>query len=1042
MLPQPSRYNVFAKPLSLHQDSIPMKSENREREIYKTTLVGGAVNVILLLFKFIAGILGHSSAMIADAIHSLSDFVTDIIVLVFVKISNKPQDKSHDYGHGKYETLALTIIGIALMAVAISIIVKGAIKIAAWANGEVLEAPGMLAFWAAIVSIVLKEAVYRYSIVKAKKLNSKALEANAWHHRSDALSSIGTAVGIGGAIFLGERWTILDPVASVAVGAFIVKVAFDLLKNGIGDLMEQSLPDEVENEILKLVAEVPGIAEPHDLRTRRIGNHYAIELHILMDGDISLKEAHDKASEVEDLLRQHYGEETHVAVHVEPKEKPSNKATLKSILVLLFLALSFGAQAQTVDSLSLGPIFVNEGETTIYHISRDPKARQGTISDALQNVPGVKVDTEGNITLRGVDNVELFINGRPSHFDEESQKNYLQQVKAISIERIEVMTNPSAQYTSASDTGVINIITDTGDSSEQHLSIGLQSNTRPNVSPWLSYIWSNKKWSFNANLKGGYSGVKEHSHGYSYSFVDHLESGLPGGLDTTSITRYSRNDTSFNYEVEAFLKAEYRPNRQNDFTVYFGISPSMSHASSFSNTYRKEYINDIGEYDYAIHNENHQNYSVGATGIGWQHRFARPGQSLGVFLNSEYDFGNGIAKEQRTFKNQPHLNRDIISTNDFTDIGYDAKVEYTHPYRFPKTEGKAPHFGEIYLSLTDYMKPDNNIGIYDTLGADGYVTDWNRSENRRFSTNKAAATLMILHHIGNSITIKPGISWENAWIKSHYLDTPAYDTLLRHAYWRPSLHISYRTPSMHNFSFSYTRKTYYPWVRYFTRKKMYDEESFSVGNPTLKPTLIDVFELSWAKYADQLGSISVKGYFNNSINAINMVSDVAYDSLWNRVVPFSIPVNLNKYYETGGEFNVTYRPNATFNIRLEANIYDSHIETYYNKTLDSLILSNMWAYNLRLSTWVKLWDKLELHATAYYNSPTQTLFATKQTAYGIDFGLRADFFENRLSFLLNAFDIFNWNKEDNYTYNPYYISYKSNKANSRYVSVELIYKIW
>ena len=171
-----------------------------------------------------------------------------------------------------------------------------------------------------IVSIVLKEGVYRYSIIKAKKLNSKAVEANAWHHRSDALSSIGTAVGIGGAIFFGQRWTILDPIASVVVGAFIVKVAFDLLKNGIGDLMEQSLPDQVEEEILQLVAEVPGISEPHDLRTRRIGNHYAIELHILMDGNLTLNEAHEKASEVEDLLRQHYGEETHVAVHVEPKE--------------------------------------------------------------------------------------------------------------------------------------------------------------------------------------------------------------------------------------------------------------------------------------------------------------------------------------------------------------------------------------------------------------------------------------------------------------------------------------------------------------------------------------------------------------------------------------------------------------------------------------------------------------------------------------------------------------------------------------------------
>ena len=156
--------------------------------------------------------------------------------------------------------------------------------------------------------------------MKARQLNSQAVEANAWHHRSDALSSIGTAVGIGGAIFLGQQWAVLDPVASVIVGVFIVKVAVSLLREGIGDLMERSLPDEVENEILQLAASVPGVDEPHELRTRRIGNHYAIELHIMMEGDISLREAHEKADEVEDLMRSRYGDETHVTVHVEPKE--------------------------------------------------------------------------------------------------------------------------------------------------------------------------------------------------------------------------------------------------------------------------------------------------------------------------------------------------------------------------------------------------------------------------------------------------------------------------------------------------------------------------------------------------------------------------------------------------------------------------------------------------------------------------------------------------------------------------------------------------
>lgn len=290
----------------------------RNKEIYQVTLIGGVVNVVLLVFKFVAGILGHSAAMVADAVHSLSDFVTDIIVLVFVHISGKPEDKSHDYGHGKYETLAMTIIGMALLIVAIGIIYSGLTKIMAWIGGEQLKAPGMLALWAALLSIVLKEAVYHYSMMKARQLRSQALEANAWHHRSDALSSIGTAVGIGGAILLGQRWTVLDPVASVIVGLFIVKVAIDLLRDGIGDLMEQSLPEEVENEMLQLVASLPGVVKPHDLRTRRIGNHYAIELHILMDGGISLREAHEKASEVEDLLRHQYGEETHVAVHVEP----------------------------------------------------------------------------------------------------------------------------------------------------------------------------------------------------------------------------------------------------------------------------------------------------------------------------------------------------------------------------------------------------------------------------------------------------------------------------------------------------------------------------------------------------------------------------------------------------------------------------------------------------------------------------------------------------------------------------------------------------
>ena len=291
---------------------------NREKEIYKVTLVGSAGNVALLTFKFIAGVLGHSSAMIADAVHSLSDFITDIIVLAFVHVSAKPQDKDHDYGHGKYETFATFIIGLALMAAATGIIVSGVAKLIDWAGGKQLAAPGWLALAAAIISILVKEILFHYTVRSGKRLDSQALVANAWHHRSDALSSIGTTVGIGGAILLGNRWTVLDPLASVVVGAMLVKVSVDLMRSSVGELTESSLSGEIEQEIEDIIRSFPDVSEPHNLRPRRIGNRFAIEAHVRMDGNASLSAAHDRASAIEQRLRERFGPQTHITIHMEP----------------------------------------------------------------------------------------------------------------------------------------------------------------------------------------------------------------------------------------------------------------------------------------------------------------------------------------------------------------------------------------------------------------------------------------------------------------------------------------------------------------------------------------------------------------------------------------------------------------------------------------------------------------------------------------------------------------------------------------------------
>lgn len=291
----------------------------RKKEIYKVTLVGSVGNLLLLTFKFVAGILSGSSAMVADALHSLSDFATDMVVLAFVRVSSRPEDASHDYGHGKFETVASFLIGLALVAVAVGVIVAGSVKLSAWLGGAALASPGVLAWWAAVVSVVVKELLYRYTERRGKALNSQVMIANAWHHRSDALSSVAAAIGIGGAILGGERWAVLDPLASIVVGAMLVKVAWDLLKSNVDELTEGSLSEATETEILRLIAATPGVEQPHNLRTRRIGDHYAIEVHVCMDGSMPLSEAHDKASMIEQGIRARFGQQTHVTIHMEPR---------------------------------------------------------------------------------------------------------------------------------------------------------------------------------------------------------------------------------------------------------------------------------------------------------------------------------------------------------------------------------------------------------------------------------------------------------------------------------------------------------------------------------------------------------------------------------------------------------------------------------------------------------------------------------------------------------------------------------------------------
>ena len=302
----------------MEKETMEPSEEARERSIYRITIIGSVVNFLLVVFKFFAGVAGHSAAMVADAIHSLSDFVTDIIVIVFVRISSKPEDEGHDYGHGKYETLATAIIGLLLLVVGVGVLWNGASSIYRFLCGETLPRPGTLALVAALISIVSKEILYRYTVACGRRFRSQAVVANAWHHRSDALSSIGTAVGIGGAIWLGDGWQVLDPIAAVVVSFFIIKVAVKLLVPCLDELLEKSLPAEVESGILEDILSFQGVTSPHHLRTRRIGNYCSVDVHVRMDGHITLEEAHCTATAIEAKLRQRLGRRTFINIHVEP----------------------------------------------------------------------------------------------------------------------------------------------------------------------------------------------------------------------------------------------------------------------------------------------------------------------------------------------------------------------------------------------------------------------------------------------------------------------------------------------------------------------------------------------------------------------------------------------------------------------------------------------------------------------------------------------------------------------------------------------------
>ena len=677
------------------------------------------------------------------------------------------------------------------------------------------------------------------------------------------------------------------------------------------------------------------------------------------------------------------------------------------------------------------PLFANEGEKTLYNVSDDPSIQTGTASDALQNAPGVEVDVEGNITLRGVSSVEIWINGKPSHLNEENLKTYIQQLPANAIKTIEVITNPSARYASKSDGGIINIVTNAKVQKNQFVSFGLRGSTRPDISPWVSYVYANEKLSLNLYLNGNYRYNKNENNGYSYSFRDNdLD---PSILDTTTTTRYDGKGKDNSFGGGFFVNFQYNIDTMNNVSVWMGGWPSWSNRTSWQDYYRNEYYPDGIEYNHYYTNTDATGSFAGFNGgAEYQHLFNNEGHNITFSLNGGYWGGsNNSINERAYFYPDGSVQRLTGYRNDnhFGDFNYDANIDYNIPYI---------KNGEIGLGVSYSHDPDTYHIVYDTLiNATTYVNDTLRTYDRMSWNDGFDAYLTIQQKFGNFV-VKPGIRMEydmvHCNIDGYMIDHESKSYLN----WRPSIHLSYRTKSMHNFKFNYTRRISNPDARYLTSFVEYEQESLDLGNMDLKSVYTNSIEAGWTKFFMKFGSVGLSAYYRDSDGSINSVTENVYDSVFfHRWVRATKPYNVDNSYNLGFEANVMYRPTGFFNLRFYANVYDSYYSTQFN---GQKVSSEMWSYSLRMNIWAKLWNKLEVHASGYYRSATQSLYAEREPSYAINCGLRADFFDKKMSVHLNVNDIFNWNRWDNNTSNPYYISYSSYRFNSRSISAGVTFR--
>ena len=678
------------------------------------------------------------------------------------------------------------------------------------------------------------------------------------------------------------------------------------------------------------------------------------------------------------------------------------------------------------------PLYAMEGEKLIYNVSEDPSIQTGTTEDALQNAPGVEVDVEGNITLRGVSSVEIWVNDKPSKLTEENLKTYLQTLPANAIARIETITNPSAKYATEAE-AVINIVTSAHIKSNQFVSFGVNGSNQPFVSPWVSYMWKKDKVSINLFASGRYSNRENKTDSWSQQRRD---AATEGEYEVTWADTVSQQDNNRSYSGNLFMNIDYEIDSTSDISVDAG----GYYNANLNNMMRTErqtyyYLDSMPAYSMLFADQTKDNSDTrsifGNLGADYTKKFDNEGHNLRIGLNTRLTQNSGEEWYNRFYEVYTDLNEHRYMLSRTYNFNGSLDARYNRPYSKD---------GELSYGLrADHTQMDFTYDrFYDTIGL---LVDSLRTYRMIGAKSSLNADVNWTHRWGG-FTLSTGLGVEGERNMYDFISTMPFadDSVFYHLNFRPSIHLTYRTEDMHNLKLNYSMRMSGPGRNQVTRFRTYGENSYSTGNPNgLKDSFTHNMEAGWQKFFERFGNIGIEAYGRWSTNDVSRLTDAEYDNYLDRIVSYSVPYNMGSSWRYGTSLNMTYRPSGFFNVRLYANLYNYGYRMEYERNgVPQIDEREKWSWSVRVNAWAKLFDRLQVTASANYNSPTISLMSERKARYFLNMGLRSDFFNRRLSVFVNVQDIFNWGAtigSGSTNTNPYYLSDSTRKMlNSRYIS--------